>query len=213
MKYSFNDKEYDVVISYKNVKNMYMRIKSDLVIYITAPSFVNERKIRSFIDSNSSFINKNLLERERIISRDQSKFLYMGNSYDICYSNNRGVVLGNSKAFINRDYDIYKWYRKRALEVFNERFDVCFSLFNKKVCKPLLKIRRMTSKWGVCNVTDGIITLNLELIKFDVRYLDYVIYHELSHLIYPNHSSDFWNLVSCYVPDYKKIRKEMKSIV
>ena len=71
----------------------------------------------------------------------------------------------------------------------------------------------MKSKWGVCNVTKGIITLNLELIKLDLKYLDYVIIHELSHLIHPNHSPKFWSLVSKYIPDYKKYRKEMKNVI
>ena len=71
----------------------------------------------------------------------------------------------------------------------------------------------MTSRWGVCNVKSKTVTLNLELIKYDLKYLDYVIVHELSHLIYANHSKDFWNVVSKYVPNYKKIRKEMKDFV
>ena len=114
---------------------------------------------------------------------------------------------------MRRDYDVLKFYKKMAKEVFEQRYDICFSIFNKKVVKPDLRIRRMTSKWGVCNVTDNVITLNLELIKFDVEYLDYVIYHELSHLIHPNHSSSFWELVSFYVPNYKKIRKDMKNFL
>ena len=68
----------------------------------------------------------------------------------------------------------------------------------------------MKSRWGVCNTKSKIITLNLELIKRDITFLDYVINHELSHLIHPNHSKDFWNLVSINYPNYKEIRKMMK---
>ena len=63
------------------------------------------------------------------------------------------------------------------------------------------------------NITRKIVTLNLELIKLDIKYLDYVIVHELSHLIYPNHSKDFWNVVSKYCPNYKIYRKEMKNLI
>lgn len=213
MKYSFNDKEYDIVISYKNIKNMYMRIKGDLCIYISVPVGASNKKIMEFIKSNSSFIEKNLLNIENKKSKNFNKFMYLGKSYDICYSNTSSIVLGDSKVFMRRDYDVLKFYKKMAKEVFEQRYDICFSIFNKKVVKPDLRIRRMTSKWGVCNVTDNVITLNLELIKFDVEYLDYVIYHELSHLIHPNHSSSFWELVSCYVPNYKKIRKDMKNFL
>ena len=68
----------------------------------------------------------------------------------------------------------------------------------------------MTTRWGVCNIKLKTVTLNLELIKRDSKYLDYVIVHELSHLIHPNHSREFWNLVEENIGDYKKYRKEMK---
>ena len=86
-------------------------------------------------------------------------------------------------------------------------------MFEEKIPCPKLRIRKMTSRWGVCNVNKKIVTLNLELIKLNVKYLDYVIVHELSHLVYANHSKDFWNIVVKYTPDYKRIRKEMKNII
>ena len=68
----------------------------------------------------------------------------------------------------------------------------------------------MTTRWGVCNVNTHVITINLELIKRDISYLDYVIVHEMSHLIYGDHSKSFWKLVSENIPNYKKYREEMK---
>ena len=68
----------------------------------------------------------------------------------------------------------------------------------------------MTSRWGVCNRKNNSITLNLELIKKDIRYADYVIVHELCHFIEFNHSKRFWDIVNKYSPDYKDIRKEMR---
>ena len=68
----------------------------------------------------------------------------------------------------------------------------------------------MTSRWGVCNIISHTITLNLELMKRDISYLDYVIIHEMSHLIYGDHSSRFWALVEANMTEYKKYRDEMK---
>ena len=56
------------------------------------------------------------------------------------------------------------------------------------------------------------VTLNLELIKRDISYLDYVIVHELSHFKYHNHQSDFWTLVGKYYPKYKEARKMLKDV-
>ena len=74
-----------------------------------------------------------------------------------------------------------------------------------------LRIRKMSTRWGVCNTRDKIVTLNLELIKKHPKYLDYVIIHELSHLVHPNHSKDFWRCVYDNMNDYKEVRKELKS--
>ena len=62
----------------------------------------------------------------------------------------------------------------------------------------------------VCNKKLQKVTLNYNLIYMDTKYLDYVIVHELSHLIHANHSREFWALVEENMPQYKKYRKEMK---
>ena len=71
----------------------------------------------------------------------------------------------------------------------------------------------MTTRWGVCNIKSHNVTLNLELIKRDIKYLDYVIIHELTHLVYADHSKSFWSVVEENMPDYKKYRKEMKEFL
>lgn len=71
----------------------------------------------------------------------------------------------------------------------------------------------MTSRWGVCNLKNKNITLNLELSKYEMEALDYVIVHELSHFIYPDHSKKFWSLVAKYYPEYKDIRKRLRNSV
>ena len=60
------------------------------------------------------------------------------------------------------------------------------------------------------NKANHSITLNSHLIEYDIEKLDYVIIHELSHIIHFDHSKSFWQLVSKYCPNYKKIRKELK---
>ncbi len=69
----------------------------------------------------------------------------------------------------------------------------------------------MKTRWGVCNRASNTVTLNTNLIKYDISKLDYVIIHELSHFIHFNHSKAFWLTVSKYCPNYKIIRKELNS--
>ena len=78
------------------------------------------------------------------------------------------------------------------------------------IIEMMLKIRKMKTRWGVCNKKTKTITLNSELMKYSIDKLDYVIVHELSHFIYFDHSKNFWKQVEKYCPCYKKIRKELK---
>ena len=75
---------------------------------------------------------------------------------------------------------------------------------------PTLKIRSMKTRWGVYNRVKHNITLNSHLIEYEIDKIDYVIIHELSHVIHFDHSKNFWNLVSKYCPNYKQMRKDLK---
>lgn len=212
MNIKINEKTYNIEIIYKDNKNMYLRIKDDLKIVVTAPKKIPEKRIKKFIDENINYITKVIKQKEARNEKKQNKFEFLGTLYDICYINEKNIILGSSKAFIGKNINIDNWYRKEATEIFNQYYDECFEKFHESKNKPTLKIRKMKGKWGVCNITNHSITLNLELIKFETKYLKYVIYHELCHLKHANHSKEFWNLVEKYVPDYKTIRKEMKNV-
>ena len=137
-------------------------------------------------------------------------FNYLGKQYSIVYVDYCDISFGNERVFLNKKLNIDKWYAYQARSIFLEHLNKIYERFSRKIPYPELKIRKMTTRWGVCNTKTKTITLNLELIKRDTKYLDYVIVHELSHLIHANHSSDFWDLVEENMPDYKKYRKEMK---
>lgn len=213
MNLEIDGKVYTIVIEYKRNKNMYLRIKDDLTIYITAPYGIKIDRITSFVEKNIPYIKKHLLKKEELQQKLNNKFLYLGESYDICFIEQNKIVFGKDKIFIGKNFNINNWYKKQALEIFKEHYDNCFANFKETNFKPVLKIRKMKSKWGVCNMSSKTITLNLDLIKLDTKYLDYVIYHELSHIIHMNHSTKFWQQVSKYVPNYKTIRKEMNNIL
>lgn len=72
-----------------------------------------------------------------------------------------------------------------------------------------IRIRNIKYAWGTCSINKNI-TINYNLIKYNELAIKYVILHELCHLKYMNHSKEFWNLVSQYMPEYKKIKKEFR---
>ena len=208
-----NGQKYEVVVTKKmSTRNMYLRVKDDLKIYITTNTFTTNREIENFIrnnlDSVAKFINKMEKKTEK-----KEKFFFLGKEYDVVKISSSGITLGENKVFINKEYtneDIEKWLKKESLDIFQTHLDNCYKVFTRKIPYPSLTIRKMTSRWGVCNTKTKRVTLNSELIRMPLFCLDYVIYHELSHLIYGNHSKDFWSLVEENCPEYKKIRKYMK---
>ena len=105
----------------------------------------------------------------------ENKFQYLGTMYDICYTNERKIVLGNEKAFIGKNLNLDNWYKNHAKEIFQKYYDYCFQNFDEANKKPQLKIRKMKGKWGLCNITNYNITLNQELIKLNPKYLEYVL--------------------------------------
>lgn len=210
MKLRINDTDYDVIIEKKaKNKNTYIRVKQDLKIYVTTNILTTNKYIEKLLENNYKAIYK-MLEKEYRKLENNSDFNYLGERYDIIYTEYCDISLGNGKVFLNKELDIDKWYKKQAKVIFKEHLDSIYNKFSKKIPYPDLRIRKMTTRWGVCNTKTKTVTLNLELIKRETKYLDYVIIHELSHLIHPNHSNDFWSLVEENYPDYKKIRREMK---
>ena len=210
MKFSYKDELIDVIVlKKKNTKHTYIRVKSDGKIYITTNIFTTDRQIKKLLKSEEKAIIR-MINTEKIKKKNSDGFFFLGKRYDIVYVTYTDFSLGEDRVFMKKDFDIYKWYKKQAKRIFKERLDYCFSNYSKDIPNVSLRVRKMTTRWGVCNVRSHVITLNLELIKRDIKYLDYVIIHELSHLVEANHSSRFWSLVEENYPDYKKVRKEMK---
>ena len=210
MKFSYNNRDYDIVIEKKTTtRNTYIRVKKDLKVHVTTNIFTSMRSIRNLIEENYDRICK-MIDFQEVKFKNNNGFFYLGKQYVVVYSDDEGITFDGDKVFINHGFDIDNWYKRQAKKLFLERLDYNYNKFTRKIPYPKLRIRKMTTRWGVCNIKTHIITLNLELIKRDVSYLDYVINHEMSHLIYGDHSSRFWKLVEDNMPNYKKYRDEMK---
>lgn len=211
MKIEIDGEEYNLVIVKKrSTKNTYIRVKDNLDIYVTSNWFTSDRYIVDLINKNVDSI-KQMIDKVNKKEEKKEYFFYLGRKYDLVYLNNKVITFGERKVFVNEKFDINKWYKKQANIIFQQELDKIYQNFVYEIPYPTLTIRSMKTRWGVCNVKTKKVTLNLELIKKDLVYLDYVIIHELSHLLYPNHSKDFWKCVEDNMPDYKKIRKELKS--
>lgn len=204
--YILNNKEYPIEIIRKNNKNTYLRVKDSKII-VTTNYLTSLTTINKLIKNNTTFINKQLTKEDL---KKEEIFKLFGNSYDIIYGF-KDTEIENNKIYTKDLKTLNNYLTKYITNIYNERLDYYYHLFEENIPIPNLKIRKMTSRWGVCNIKNHNVTLNLELSKYNIECLNYVIVHELSHFIHPNHSKDFWLLVSKYYPNYKEVRKYLRT--
>ena len=213
MTFKYDDKEYEIIIEKKNNKNTYIRVKEDLKIYVSTSYLTPKIAIKSLIENNRDSIIKMIKKQEANQEKKQLKkegYYYLGQKINVVKSDVKKPFFEDNNLYVRTKDDIIKWYNKQIKKVFKERLDTIYNTFTKNVPYPKLVIRKMKTRWGVCNKKLEKVTLNYELIYMDRKYLDYVIVHELSHFIYFDHSKEFWELVSENEPNYKQIRKEMR---
>lgn len=210
MYFEYNNEKYEVIIEKKNNKNTYIRVKEDLKIHVTTSKFTPKFMIQNLINSNRNVII-NMIEKQKKELNKFSDNYYLGKKIDVMIINIvKKPHLEDNTLYVKSKSDIDKWYKKQTEIVFKEHLDNVYNRFTMDIPYPSLTIRKMKTRWGVCNKKLEKITLNSSLIYMDPKYLDYVIVHELSHFIHFDHSKSFWKLVSENEPNYKIIRKEMR---
>jgi hypothetical protein len=106
-----------------------------------------------------------------------------------------------------------KWYVHRARRHLPARLDACWATFpSDGHHRPTLRLKRMRTRWGSMS-PKGNMSLRLDLIRAPGECIDYVIFHELCHLVHPNHGREFWALVERLVPDWKRRKRLLESLL
>lgn len=211
MHFNYLDKDYLVIIEKKNNKNLYIRVTEDLKIKITCNYLFTKLSIKKVLEDNRQSIEKMIdkqIKKNETNKREYNNLL--GKKLNIIYKEVKKPIYNLDTIIVKDDVMLNNWYKKYAKDVFKKYLDEAYYVFDEKIPYPIIKVRSMKTRWGVCNRRDNSVTLNLELIKKDPEYLNYVIVHELSHFIHFDHSRAFWHVVEKYCPDYKTVRKKLK---
>ncbi|WP_319200186.1 M48 family metallopeptidase [uncultured Ilyobacter sp.] len=177
----------------RSKKNYILRIKDEVSVELSIPKSDSYINGLNFITKNIDIIEKKIIDYEeklRLIEpKGTIKFLGKLLVEKEHYLSQRELESEGSKILLNK---VKKW--SEIIGVY-----------------PLkIRIKALKSSWGIC-YSNGSITLNLKLIKADPKIIDYVIIHELCHLVHHNHSKEFWNEVEKYFPEYKEAKKILKS--
>lgn len=201
---------YKVNIIKKSNKNTYLRVKSDLEIYVTTNYLMPNSEIVKFITNNKSSVI-DMVNRQKVKNKKNESFFYLGKEYDLVVCNTiKEIIFDEDKVYVNDKKKLNNFLKKEAVRIFSERLRYNYDKFEERIPYPELKIRNMKAKWGYCKKVGSVVMLNFNLIKYSVDEIDYVIVHELCHFIEFNHSKRFWYYVTKYKPDYRVNRKVLK---
>ncbi len=210
MQIQINGDLIDVLIVYKNNKNIYLRFNDEGKLIATCNRFVREKDILNLIQKNQEKIMK-MYQSIKKMQNEEKFFLYLGKKYTIVYSESiKTPIFDGDLIFVKNKKMLDSFYKKETERIFTSELNRILPYF-KNIPKFTLKFRNMKTRWGVNNRSSNTITLNTELLKKDLDLLDYVIIHELCHFYEPNHSNRFWNHVEQYYPKYKEARKRLRS--
>lgn len=199
---------YEVIIKRKLIKHTYIRVTDDLKIVITTSKSTTRGMIEELLLKSLNSIKRMINHQRNKLKRND---FILGRQVDIIVvSNLKKPELYNNKLYL-RDKDKLEDAKLAiAKDLFKNRLNYLYPLFKEDIPYPLLKIRKMKTRWGVCKPQKKIITLNFDLIHKEIKYIDYVIVHELAHFIHPNHGRDFWDLVGQYINNYKEIKRKLR---
>ena len=103
---------------------------------------------------------------------------------------------------------VRQWYRERAAQVFERRLALMVDRLPWTNQSPAWRLVEMQTQWGSCS-PDGDLLLNPHLIKAPTRAIDYVLLHELCHLVEHNHSAKFYSLLDCYLPEWRSVKEKL----
>jgi len=211
----------------KDVKNLNLRVLKNGSVFVSANEMVPCEEIDAFVYSRASYILKAVSSfREMAQYSPQPKRYVSGETFYILGRGLRLKVSQAEKDAVSCDgvsiflevRDVSDVEKKRRLmtrfldqqcrKVFNDVMEELYPLFQKYgVEKPLLRIRAMDTRWGSCSTGRRVITLNKRLLEFPRNCIEYVVMHEMCHLIHPNHSKQFYTFLSVLMPDWKERKR------
>ncbi len=215
----------NITIIKKNVKHINIKVKPTLEVIVTVPRYTSQKYIDSILQKKQMWIEKKLehfknnyhpsIVKEYV---NGESFEYLGKSYRLKVIHGDKNEVSLDKESLNLtvsdllDFDkkeglVKKWYENKAREIFLELIKRYNSIVQKDIKR--VSIKTMKTRWGSCNHEKGYINLNLRLIEKPLYFIEYVVFHELVHLIYPNHSKDFYNYIAAYMPDWKERKKNL----
>lgn len=214
----------------KPVKNINLRIRADQSVYVSAPKGVAAKTIDRFVTEKSSYILRALKKfKEKEFQEGSNNSFVDGETVKLFGRNMRLKVksaprskVESDESYITlfvkdvKDVELKKrvldtWLRKKCKE---EITAICKKVYPqvKKygIAFPEIQLREMVSRWGSCSPKKGFVTFNSALVSMPISCIEYVVTHEFTHFLYPNHSKKFYQQLATFMPDWEERKKRLE---
>lgn len=223
MKKVINVNDLVVMIKYrKNMKNIYLKVEKNADVVVSAPPRTPNYIIKKLIQEN---IDEIKLRRNNILTNGYTvkqyvtgeKHIIFGKEFvlEVILGNKNVIKLSDDKIILvikDKDQDrgqiVMSYLRKvlynKALEFIN-RYEKIMGVHAEQ-----LRIKKMKTRWGTCNIEEKRIWINYELIKYPIECLEHIVVHELTHLLETNHTPRFYALLGKYYPNFRENDKLIK---
>ncbi len=203
--------------SSRRFKSISLQIK-DGKAEVLCPSYTSDKLIKSILKKRKKWIETKILQsrnRRKIILEDNCFFPFMGSKLKIKISTSEKnqVIKKKNNLFLRlKNLEEQKkvfenWLKSESSKYLSNRIEYLSE--KTKINFRSLHIRSYKARWGCCNEKSEIF-LNWKLIMLPRKIIDYVLVHELAHIIEPNHSKSFWCLVEKYNKDFNESKKWLK---
>lgn len=207
-------------IERSNRKTLSLSVLKDGSVVVKAPIRMRDEVIIKFVEDKQEWIKSKLFLVNKTINKFEDvvsykSFLLYGNKYTLLASdvkrietNDKFQIVFPQKTEPEKILKLIKsWYKKVAKQVLQDRLEYIESRIKLK--SMIMKIGDSKGRWGSCN-SKGVINLNFRVIMLPPAIIDYVIVHELCHLVEMNHSKNFWKLVESFLPNVDNLKAEIK---
>jgi len=204
-----NNIPYTIIRS--NRKNIALIINSEANLIVRAPNKIEDCIIYNYIQRKERWIlekqNKVLLFEEKIskiIIENGESLLYLGNLFTIILDNGNNIRISNANFLIPRSFtkeDVITWLKNEAKKTILERTEKYSDLMGVKFTD--IKLSKAKRQWGSCSTKNNL-NFSWRLIMCPMAAINYVVIHELSHIVYKNHTANFWARIKTIMPDYKQ---------
>ena len=215
----------NICIVKKDVKHINLKVKPSGEVILTAPTDSDERDIEYVLKKRAEWIEKKVafFDAHREVTQKKyvsgENFRYLGRNYrlKVIESKEVGVKLqrGYLQVFVKNTANIESkkkllraWYKEKAQIHFMKAIEKYKPIVKQEI--ETVRIREMKSRWGSCNPSKGYINLNLKLIEKPTECIEYVVFHELAHLVHTDHSVKFYNYLTLFMPDWRKRKARLE---